>query len=435
MQRYTLNLSNIFPDHRQKVFVGRRKDWQLISCLQDYVRSSFRLQGEVYLTNEDGILFPESEGLELILGTDQLVVHISNETTDTQSINAPVLNGKRKLKSFDDEDNLSEVFTRPQSMSKNYVEELTKPKTNGIQKLNSDKKTEKVENTSNDIKTISASALEKNDLPRDSKQNGKRKFEPSHSSDSESDGEKLPQIFVGLESMTKNDDIEEPVKPKRKRIRKRKLKKKDEEVTPKVVVKTYDEEDKREQKEEPYTNLNKNTVPRIVKAVVQTTAPVWNQEVPTIPDYEDVPAIELDEVVTAIQPQKRQRQRKKSVEIKQETIDFKLKREASPTWDAEVDQAREKFISNYCGNDVWNSLRDVLGNFPAITIPSESDIIAYRYSGEAYLAFVERADDGENDASPALKLTLRRLNAANSKIMTVGLDQLSDVRLIATYQP
>ncbi|XP_058446255.1 uncharacterized protein LOC131427257 [Malaya genurostris] len=386
MQRYTLNLGQIFLDHRQKVFVCRRNSWKLVSCLQDYLRSTFNLKGTIYLTNENDVLFPESENIDIFQENDQIIVHVS---TDTQPIDAQI---------------------------------------------------------------------KENGLPRDCNLNGKRTLERSDDSDSCSDNDNLPQIFAKVESLTKNNDVDEFMKPKRKRIRKRKSKTKETEITPKVVVKTYgkgkipsivmsngrssnhirfdvDESVKADDSDEPYINLNKNTVPRIVKAISVTDSLFCSQDIPSVPEYEDIPGIELGDVIDNIKGKKNQRKREKSVEIKQETIDIKLKRQASPTWDAEVDQDKEKFIASYSGDDPWNSLRDVLVNFPAIVIPSENDIISYRYGEDSYLSFVECVNDGENDESPALKLMLRRLNTNNSQTMTAALDQLSDIRLIASYQP
>lgn len=72
MERYTLDLSRVFSDHRQKVFVGRRTSWKHIKCLLDHVRSIFEISANIYLTNGDNVLFPDFEVLDVILNTDML---------------------------------------------------------------------------------------------------------------------------------------------------------------------------------------------------------------------------------------------------------------------------------------------------------------------------------------------------------------------------
>lgn len=66
MQRYTLDLSALFSDHRAKTFVRRRNQWTRIRCLQDHVRAMFQIEPECYLTNEADVFFPEAEDLDVI---------------------------------------------------------------------------------------------------------------------------------------------------------------------------------------------------------------------------------------------------------------------------------------------------------------------------------------------------------------------------------
>lgn len=422
MQRYQIDLSDFFADQRQKVFVGKRDKWKSISCLVKHVSSVFDLN-EIYLTNGDGVLFLEDDNLDVIRESDLLRAHTSTSLKATQEISAP----KR-------------VAAKDRSR---------------------------------------ASVVN---------QNGKRKREPSpnvkpmlretsSSSGSESDDEDdddtdvLPKIFVGLESMKKDETVEEIPKPKRKRIRKRKSKKVQEQVTPqKVVVKTYGkgkvpaivkengiasqhirfskdaasgDEDEIPTKNEPYRNLNKSTVARVVKAVIQPSEPMpLNDDCPPpIPDYLD--DLNMDQTVVNSHTKQSKRKQKKSLAVKQELIEANTIRAPSPTWDSELDQAKENFLSNYTGEDFWNNLQEVLINFPAITIPSVNDIIAYRLTAEdrlSYLAFVERVDDGDSEHCPSMKLKLRRLNTPSSPggaliTTTYTLDQLMEIRLVATYQP
>lgn len=395
MQRYTLDLNEFYSDHRQKIFVCRRNTWKHVSCLLGHVRNAFQLP-KVCLINQDDVLFPDSEDLDVILETDQIKVRrLSNS-----------LNGS------------------PTPLKSSIVE------------------------------------------TRVCKQNGtaKRKLESSVGSSSESDtDDRLPKIFAGLENLTKTDETknEELPKPKRKRIRKRKSKKKDEDVTPpKVIVKTYgknkiptiisndggetkhirfsDDDAIKEDEiiEESYRNLNKNVVPRIVKASLQFSHTVFNNDAPAVPEYEDTPVVELEDVIGTNQRKTRYRPPPTSLEIKQELISANMNDHQSlPITTERVDHAKETFLANYSGLEFWNSLQNVLENFPTIEIPNENDIIACRYRDDDYLTFVERVSDGVDDASPALKLTMRRLNVDNDKrTFVVALDQLTKMRLVATYQ-
>ncbi|XP_055543861.1 uncharacterized protein LOC129729363 [Wyeomyia smithii] len=394
MQRYTLDLSEFYSDHRQKIFVGKRGAWKRIGSLLEHVRYAFQLP-EIYFTNQDDVLFPEIEDLDVILESDLIKVRkISNSYSNAHIVRSP---------------------------SKSL--------------------------------TVEPRAFQQNG-------NGKHKLESSADSSSESDADdSLPKIFTGLKSRLKNNEThQELLKPKRKRIRKRKSKKKDEDAPPpKVIVKTYgrtkmpaivaddgvekkhirfnedDPTEKAECIEEPYRNLNKSIAPRIVKASQQTSHTICNNDAPTVPEYKDSPIIGLQDAVCISKRNKSQRQPRKSLEIKQELITAST---PIPTVasNGEVDHHKEKFIISYSGIEFWSSLQEVLPNFPLIEIPSENDIITFRYRDVDYLAFVERADDGENDASPALKLTLRRLNTDNSEHITVTLDYLTEMRLVATYQ-
>lgn len=71
MQRYQLNLSDFFTDHRQKVFVGKRDKWKRISCLTKHVRCVFGLN-QIFITNDDGVLFMEEDNLDVIRESDLL---------------------------------------------------------------------------------------------------------------------------------------------------------------------------------------------------------------------------------------------------------------------------------------------------------------------------------------------------------------------------
>ncbi|XP_062546428.1 uncharacterized protein LOC134212504 [Armigeres subalbatus] len=417
MQRYQLNLSDFFTDHRQKVFVGKRDKWKRISCLTKHVRCVFGLN-QIFITNDDGVLFMEEDNLDVIRESDLLRVHPSNSSKVAQQICAP---GRALVAPGDNESRVSDV------------------KQNG--------------------KRVS-----------DAKENNVIKHMQS-SSDSESDDDDdnaLPKIFLELESVTRKDGtVDDIPTPKRKRIRKRKSKKKKEDSPQKVVVKTYgkgkvpsiiqengaapnhirfSKDDSHEDngdnpaKDEPYRNLNKTTIARVVKAALQHSDPIiLNDETPPIPDYVD--DVNMDDTVINSHRKLKTRKPKKQLEVKQELIDTNTKRAASPTWDTELDEAKEKFLSEYTGEEFWLTLREALDNFPAISIPSTNDVIAYSVSSEhdqtSYLAFVERAIDGDSDASPALKLSLRRLNTtpSNGASIMYTLDQLTGIRLVATYQP
>ncbi|XP_053696033.1 uncharacterized protein LOC128743467 [Sabethes cyaneus] len=392
MQRYTLDLSEFYSDHRQKIFVGRRVAWKRVDCLLEYVRNTFQL-ADVCLTNQDNVLFPETEDLDVILASDQVKVRrISNSYNGTHNGRSPP------------------------------------------------------------VKTFAAE-------PRVGQQNGSYVQQESDSSSSESDVDCLPKIFVGLEKLNKSDEaLQELPKPKRKRIRKRKSKKNEDPPPPKVIVKTYGKnkmpsivtDNEAEKKhirfteddlhkedeciEEPYRNLNKSTTPRIVRASLQAADAICNDDAPSVPEYEDTPIIELEDV---IRKKGKNRQPRKSLAIKQELISANVSNgqaSISPTCTDKVDKEKETFLANYSGFEFWNNLVDALENFPLIAIPSENDIIAYRYAETDYLAFVERADDGEDDTSPALKLTLRQLNTDNAEQIMVALDHLTKIRLVATYQ-
>lgn len=414
MQRYQIDLSDFFVDHRQKVFVGKRDKWKLISCLVKHIGEVFGLKN-IFITDSDGVLFLEDDSLDVIRESDLLRVHSSNSSKVAQEIYAP-----KRVAAVDS----------PRATVVNQ---------NGKRKR---------ESTSNDKPT-------------------QRDISSSSESDSDDDNETtLPKILVGLESVCKKDEsIDEIPKPKRKRIRKRKSKKKQEETPQKVVVKTYgkgkvpaivndngdssqhirfskddtpDEEGETPAKDEPYRNLNKTTVARVVKAVLQSSEPLTlNNESPSIPDYVD--DLHMDQSVVNSQRKQKNRKQKKSLEIKQELIEMDTNRAPSPTWDFELDQAKENFLSSYIGEEFWTTLQEALENFPTISIPSVNDIIAYRLPSEdqiTYLAFVERADDGDSDGNPSLKLKLRRLNTTSpTEMITYTLDQLTEIRLIATYQP
>lgn len=426
MQRYTVDLGGLFSDHRRKVFVGRRQQWKHVACLLEHIRYVFNLDSHIYLTNSDNVLFPEREELDVIQESDQLIVHSSNSlngTHDTHQISA-------QKEPADGESRVA------------VVNQNGKRKRDSLSKLKPTKPSPKVEESSS-----------------------------SDSDSSDDDDNVLPKLFVEMESMSRPDEsIQELPKPKRKRIRKRKSKKVEVNTPPKVVVKTYgkskmpaiavengthsnhirfgkaangeiSDEETENAKNEPYRNLNKITVPRVIKAVQQPSAPLaLNGETPSVPDYEDDPGRNMVDTAKKTKTAKRQpRTRKKSLEIKQELIEANTERAASPTWDTEMDQAKETFLSAYSGAEFWVTLQDALENFPTIAIPSVNDIIAYQIDAQSYLALVERADDGESDDRPALKLTMRKLNgaaqAAQPVMLSATLDQLTGIRLVATYQP
>lgn len=389
MQRYTLDLSEHFSDQRGKIFVRRKQHWSRVHCLLDHVRRTFQIQPECYLTNEEDILFPEAEDLDVIQETDRIRVRVSN-SCGTQpkcaptrvAVEARVQNGKRKH-----------------------------------------------------VSTSSGS---------------------SSSSDSDDEIETLPKIFSAVEKVLRDDEEKPEVKPKRKRVRKRKSKKKVEETPPpKVVVKTYgktkappivigngdsgghvrfDESDKEDEevKVEPYRNLNRTVTPRVVMAVPVENGQTWNDDIPAVPEY-DVGAVETKK------SNSKNKSSKKSVKIKQETIEAatRQQRDSSPTWDDEPEvQPKETFIANYSGVEFYESLKSSIENFPSIALPSANDVIACGVAGESYLAFVESVVDGDDGGNDATKLTLRRLNcnsAASAEATT--LNQLTEIRLVATYQP
>lgn len=66
MHRYTLDLSELFSDHRAKTFVRRQNQWNRVRCLLDHVRVSFHIKTDFYLTNEADVFFPEEEDLDVI---------------------------------------------------------------------------------------------------------------------------------------------------------------------------------------------------------------------------------------------------------------------------------------------------------------------------------------------------------------------------------
>ncbi|XP_065087369.1 uncharacterized protein LOC135709099 [Ochlerotatus camptorhynchus] len=424
MQRYTVDLSDLFSDHRQKVFVGRRHQWKHIACLLEHIRCVFHLDSHIYLTNSENVLFPEREDLDVIQESDQLIVHPSNSLNGTQQISAPkgTADGESRVA---------------------VVNQNGKRKRDPLPKLKLAKSSQIVQESSSD----------------------------SDSDDDDNEDNLLPKIFVELESMSRQDEsVQELPKPKRKRIRKRKSKKVEVDTPPKVIVKTYGKskvpaintenethtthirfdnangeiKDKEIEcdvlaKKEPYRNLNKIIVPRVIKAVSQPSVPLsLNDETPSVPDYEDVRDLNMADIVNKTQSKRQSRKRKKSLEIKQELIEANTERAVSPTWDTELDQAKETFLSTYSGEEFWVTLQDALENFPSIAIPSANDIIAYRIDAQSYLALVERADDGESDDRPALKLTMRQLNGARTAqpvMVSATLDQLTGIRLVATYQP
>lgn len=280
-------------------------------------------------------------------------------------------------------------------------------------------------------------------------------------SESEEEENNLPKKPTRLETVAAtSESVQEAEKPKRKRIRKRKSKKKEDTPSPKVVVKTYgkskippiviengesanhvrfseDDEEKTDiqSREEPYMNCNRNVVPRVVCSVSQSSVTTWNDEIPSVPEYDDTTTVELDDIVQNGQRNRtRSRKPKKAVEIKQELIDINTAREQSPTWDTEINEDKERFLSNYSGEEFWAGLRDAVENFPAISIPSVHDIIAYRLEGEHWLSFVERVDGDDESNMFVSTLTLRKLNIVKPCTSRVKLIQLTDVRLVATYQ-
>ncbi|KAL9705713.1 hypothetical protein quinque_009231 [Culex quinquefasciatus] len=402
MQRYTLDLSALFSDYRAKTFVRRRSQWNRVRCLQDHIRATFQIEPECYLTNEADVFFPEAEDLDVIQEGDLIRVRVSNSCGTQQK-----------------------------------------------------------------------SALKKVSSDEARAQNGKRKHVSTSSSgdDSSSDSddddrvETLPKIFAGVEKTckTKDDEAKLEAKPKRKRVRKRKSKKKVEESPPpKVVVKTYgktktpptvvangdssghvrfegsdkDEDEVASVKFEPYRNLNRTVTPRVVKAVRVENGQSWNDDIPAVPEYDGGCVEEVKQVVNGAKSRSR-KPAKKSVEIKQETIQAATQpqRDPSPTWDTEVSQdpGKESFIANYSGTEFWASLRASVENFPSIPFPSANDVIAYnvRDTGESYLAFVEHVDEGD-----ASRLTIRRLNCSDAaSTESATLKQLTEIRLVATYQP
>lgn len=418
MQRYRLDLSDFFADHRQKVFVGKRHEWKQISCLVKHIQCVFGIN-HVFITNDDGVLFLEEDDLDVIRESDLLRVCSSNSSKVTQQVCAP----KQGAAPCDNDSCASVVEQNGKRKRISLSNEKLPPKK---------------------IKSSSGSESDDNDDSMDA----------------------LPKTFHALESVAKNVDTTVDDIPKRKRIRKRKQKKKKELSPQKIVVKTYGKGkvpaivrengtapnhikfDKDEShndscsiaaKDEPYRNLNKTTVARVVKAVLQHSEPLnLNDDTPPIPDYVD--DVNLDQTVINSQRKQKAQKPKKPVEIKQELIETNTNCAASPTWDTELEEAKEKFLSAYTGEEFWLTLQEALVNFPTISIPSTNDIIAYRLSSgqdqAAYLAFVERAFDGDSDDNPALKLYLRRLNTALSGASTMyTLDQLTEIRLVATYQP
>ncbi|XP_055609151.1 uncharacterized protein LOC129756326 [Uranotaenia lowii] len=433
MERYKLDLSQVFSDYRKKVFLGRRKQWKRVGCLMDYLRSAFHVQHDVVLTSTDEVWFPETEELDVIRETDNLIVKLSNSSAiGTQKVSSPLKAG-----------NFQTVEARGEAI-----------------------------------------------------QNGKRKRESSSdesdsgtsipvSSDSSDENDQLVEVFSKTQNLLTPPRDKPPVdaKPKRKRIRKRKSKKKMEPVEPKIIVKTYgkskvppivlngdaskhtrfgddnsETDELKTEKDEPYRNLNKVTNPRIIKAIneIPSRSPK-HQSLPSIPDYVDLLSANLYDVADTTQletkptkKQKSQAQKNKnprsmensskniSVEIKQELIDQSNASEShpmSPTWDTDIDKEKEAFISSYQGSEFWSHLKPELENFPIISIPSLHEIIAYQQcnddSGHIYLSFVERATDEE--------LTLRLLNGLSNadntfnQIKTIALNQLTTIRLIASY--
>lgn len=71
MQRYQIDLSDFFVDHRQKVFVGKRDKWKLISCLVKHIGEVFGLKN-IFITDSDGVLFLEDDSLDVIRESDLL---------------------------------------------------------------------------------------------------------------------------------------------------------------------------------------------------------------------------------------------------------------------------------------------------------------------------------------------------------------------------
>lgn len=404
MQRFRLDLSDLFLDHRAKIFVHRKQQWNRVRCLLDHVRATFQIQPECYLTNESDVLFPEVEDLDVIQEGDLIRVRVTN-SCDTQQKSA------QKKVSIDE--------PRAQSDKRKHVSS----------------------SSSGD----------------------------DSSSDSDDDDEILPKIFAGVEKTCKSKADEEKLeaKSKRKRVRKRKSKKVAETPPPKVIVKTYGkiktapivirngdssghvrfgESDKDEEvssvKVEPYRNLNRTVIPRVVKAVRVENCQSWSDDIPAVPEYDIGLEVEVNQIPNGAKSRKKKPSHekpsaKKTVEIKQETIEAATRptRDPSPTWDTqEADPEKESFIANYTGAEFWESLRSSVENFPSIPFPSVNDVIAYngRSSGETYLAFVERVDEGD-----ASKFTLRRLNCSSSATSTESatLKQLTEIRLVATYQP
>uniref|UniRef100_A0A182PB12 Coilin_N domain-containing protein n=1 Tax=Anopheles epiroticus TaxID=199890 RepID=A0A182PB12_9DIPT len=74
MLRYLLNLSALYSDYRQKAYIGHRPSWNTVGCLIRTVRQIFSIESDLYVCSEEGVLYPESESVDLL--EDELILKI-----------------------------------------------------------------------------------------------------------------------------------------------------------------------------------------------------------------------------------------------------------------------------------------------------------------------------------------------------------------------
>lgn len=89
MKRYLLDLSAIYSDHRQKSYLGHRASWSTVRSVIRTVQETFDIAAELYICSQEGILFPETESVE-ILRDDDTLKYGKRESSVWSKINCPI---------------------------------------------------------------------------------------------------------------------------------------------------------------------------------------------------------------------------------------------------------------------------------------------------------------------------------------------------------
>uniref|UniRef100_A0A182QM43 Coilin N-terminal domain-containing protein n=1 Tax=Anopheles farauti TaxID=69004 RepID=A0A182QM43_9DIPT len=99
MKKYVLDLSELFSDHRRKSCIGHRESWASVGCAVRTIRETFQIAHNLHICSEEGIFYPESESIDIILEEDVLKIlpsaqsennksHTQDERHETNALNA-----------------------------------------------------------------------------------------------------------------------------------------------------------------------------------------------------------------------------------------------------------------------------------------------------------------------------------------------------------